>query len=92
MHRHTCPENPNPKTVRTQNSAETKTIKSNNLTYLKTEKLCKHNLNKHILAKASKRNKEKKLKQEKAEKRKRKFRTYSSKTNLHGLNLTSPLS
>ena len=39
---------------KTQNRAKTKTIKSNNLTYLKTEKLCKPNLNKHIITKTNK--------------------------------------
>ena len=39
---------------KTQNREKTKTIKSNNLTYLRTEKLCKPNLKKHFLAKKKK--------------------------------------
>ena len=60
MRTHTHPKNPNPKTVRMQNRAKIKTIKSKNLTYLKTEKLCKPKLNKHIMAKTNKRDKENK--------------------------------
>ena len=58
MHTHTHAENPNPETARTQNRVGTKTIKSNNLTYLRVEKQCKHNLNKHIITKKNKWNKE----------------------------------
>ena len=55
---HTRAENPNLETARTQNRVGTKTIKSNNLTYLRVEKQCKHNLNKHIITKTNKWNKE----------------------------------
>ena len=54
MHTHTRAKNPNPETSRTQNRVGTKTIKSNNLTYLRVEKQCKHNLNKHIITKKNK--------------------------------------
>ena len=69
MHTHIHPENPNLETARTQNRVETKTVKSNNLTYLRIEKICKIKLNKHLIAKTNKRNKEMEIKTEKEKKK-----------------------
>ena len=69
MRTHIRPENANPKIARTQIKAETKTVKSNNLTYLRIEKLCKPKLNKYIIAKTNKRNKEMEIKTEKEKKK-----------------------